>query len=77
MTARFALALILIGLITLMVFVTTYMNQEGDVRSLLLGASLCALGLILRRRVARREQAEPSRFRMLRRLSERREEDEN
>jgi len=77
MTARFALALILIGLITLIVFVTTYMNQEGDVRSLLLGAILCALGLILRRREARRERAESGRFRMLRRLSERGEEDEN
>ena len=77
MTARFALALILIGLITLMVSVTTYMNQEGDVRSLLLGASLCALGLILRRRVARRERAESGRFRMLRRFSERGEDDEN
>lgn len=76
MTARFALALILIGLIVLTVFVTTYMNQEGDVRSLLLGASLCALGLILRRRVARRERAESGRFRMLRRLSGRGEEDE-
>ena len=77
MTARFALALILIGLITLMVSVTTYMNQEGDVRSLLLGASLCALGLILRRRVARRERAESGRFRLLRRFSERGEVDEN
>lgn len=77
MTARFALALILIGLITLMVSVTTYMNQERDVRSLLLGASLCALGLILRRRVARRERAESGRFRMLRRFSERGEDDEN
>jgi len=77
MTARFAQALILIGLIALMVFVTTYMNQEGDVRSLLLGVSLCALGLIIRRRVARRERAESGRFRMLRRLSERGEEVEN
>jgi hypothetical protein len=77
MTARFAQALSLIGLIALTVFVTTYMNQEGDVRSLLLGASLCALGLILRRRVARREQAESGRFRMLRRLSGRDEEDDN
>ena len=77
MTARFALALILIGLIALTVFVTTYMNQDGDVRSLLLGASLCTLGLIIRRRVARRERTEPGRFRMLRRLSERREKDEN
>ena len=78
MTARFALALILIGLIALTVFVATYMNQEGDVRSLLLGASLCTLGLIIRRRVARRERTETGRFRMLRRLSERgKEEDEN
>ena len=77
MTARFALALILIGLIALTVFVTTYMNQEGDVRSLLLGASLCALGLILRRRAARRERAESGRFRMLRSLSAREEEDDN
>lgn len=76
MAYRFGLALILIGLISLMVFTVTSLNQEGDVRTLLLGASLCALGLIMRRRIARRNRTESGRFRIFRRLSERFPEDE-
>jgi hypothetical protein len=77
MAYRFGLALILIGLICLMVFAVTYMNQEGDARTLLLGASLCALGLIIRRRIARRDRIETNRFRMLRQFSERNLEEED
>jgi hypothetical protein len=77
MAYRFGLALILIGLISLIVFAVTYMNQEGDVRTLLLGASLCALGLIIRRRIARCNKIETSRFRMFRRFNERINEEED
>lgn len=76
MAFRFGLALILIGLISLMVFAVTSQNQEGDVRTLLLGASLCALGLMIRRRIVRRNRIESGRFRMFRRISERNPEDE-
>jgi uncharacterized membrane protein len=76
MAYRFGLALILIGLISLMVFAVTYLNQEGDVLTLLLGASLCALGLMIRRRIARRNRSEASRFRIFRRFRERIPEDE-
>ena len=76
MAYRFGLALILIGLISLMVFAVTSLNQEGDARTLLLGASLCALGLMIRRRIARRNRVETGRFRMFRRISERIPEDE-
>jgi uncharacterized membrane protein len=71
MVYRFSLALILIGLICLMIFALSFTYLQGDLRSLLVGASLCALGLILRRRAARRERIEPTRFRMLRRTTER------
>ena len=66
MTFRFGSALILIGLITLVVFALGLSVQQADVRALLGGAALCALGLILRRRAAR-SAASPARFRMLRR----------
>jgi hypothetical protein len=71
MAYRFGLALILIGLISLMVFAVTYLNQEGDVLTLLLGASLCALGLMIRRRLAQRNRIDSGRFRIFRRFSER------
>jgi len=53
MTFRFGSALILIGLITLVVFALGLSVQQADVRALLGGAALCALGLILRHRAAR------------------------
>jgi uncharacterized membrane protein len=71
MAYRFGLALILIGLICLMVFAVTFLNHEGDVRTLLLGASLCALGLMVRRRIARRDRIDTGRFRIFRRFGER------
>lgn len=66
MTFRLGSALILIGLLTLVVFLLGMSVQEADVRLLLAGASLCGLGLLLHRRTAR-AQASPARFRMLRR----------
>lgn len=77
MAYRFGLALILVGLISLMVFAVTFLNQEGDVRTLLFGASLCALGLMIRRRIARRNRIEAGRFRMFRRFDERIPEEED
>ena len=66
MTYRLGSALILIGLIVLIVFLLGWSIQQVDVRALLGGAALCALGLLLRRRAAR-SAASPARFRLLRR----------
>jgi hypothetical protein len=66
MTFRLGSALILIGLLALVVFLLAMTVQQADVRLLLGGAALCALGLLLHRRAAR-AQASPARFRTLRR----------
>jgi hypothetical protein len=66
MTYRLGSALILIGLIILIVFLLGLSVRQGDVRALLGGAALCALGLLLRRRSVR-SAAPPARFRLLRR----------
>ncbi|MCJ7678421.1 MAG: hypothetical protein MUO35_11950, partial [Anaerolineales bacterium] len=66
MTYRLGSALLLVGLIVLVVFVLGLTVQQADMRALLGGAALCALGLLLRRRAAR-AAGSPSRFRMLRR----------
>ena len=66
MTFRLGSALILIGLLTLVVFLLGLSVQQPDVRLLLGGAALCALGLLVHRRVSR-AQAPAGRFRMLRR----------
>ena len=66
MTLRLGSALILIGLLTLVVFLLGLSVQQADVRLLLGGAALCALGLLLRRRVSR-AQASTGRFRTIRR----------
>jgi len=66
MTYRLGSALILIGLIILIVFLLGLTVQQGDLRALLGGAALCALGLLLRRRAVR-SAASPARFRLLRR----------
>jgi hypothetical protein len=68
MISRFAAALILIGIILLTVFVLTLQVQQADVRVLLLGAAISSIGLLLRRRVARRQRKSSGRFSMLRRL---------
>lgn len=69
MTLRFSLALILIGMIVMMVFIITFSNQQGDLTTLLAGAALCLLGVLVRRRAARTERLKADRFRLLRRLS--------
>ena len=56
MTSRFASSLILMGLIGLVVFITTFLGGKMEVLILLLGASLTALGLILRQRGRRQNQ---------------------
>jgi hypothetical protein len=61
--------LILIGLIALTVFLLTLQIGQADLLVFLLGASLSALGLILRRRSARRHSRHSGRFQTLRRLS--------
>jgi len=66
MTFRLGSALILIGLLALVVFLLGMTVQQADLRLLLGGAALCALGLVLHRR-ASRARASPARFRLLRR----------
>ncbi|TFH38105.1 MAG: hypothetical protein E4G99_00475 [Anaerolineales bacterium] len=68
MISRFAAALILIGLILLTVFVLTLQVEQGDFRVLLFGSALSTLGILLRRRAARRARQTSQRFSTLRRL---------
>jgi hypothetical protein len=65
---RLGSALVLLGMLSLVVFLVTFSNQQGDVLTLLLGAALSALGLILRRKNAPPTRREAMRFRTLRRL---------
>jgi hypothetical protein len=53
MASRFGAALILIGLISLVVFILTLQIQQANTLALLLGSSLTALGLVIRRSAAR------------------------
>ena len=68
MASRFGSALILIGLISLVVFALTLQIHQPNSLALLLGASLTALGLVIRRRAARNAQRRTARFHTLRRL---------
>ena len=68
MGLRAGSALVLLGLIALMVFLVTFTVDQADVRVLVLGAGLGALGLVLRRRAARGARRVSERFRTLRRL---------
>jgi len=68
MASRFGSALILIGLISLVVFILTLQIQQPNTLALLLGASLTALGLVIRRSAARNAQRRATRFHTLRRL---------
>jgi hypothetical protein len=68
MLFRFGSALVLIGTIVLIVFVLTYSAGQADLRTLLVGAGLAVLGLMLRRRGAPAVDAEPARFRTVRRI---------
>ena len=70
MTNRFGLALALIGVITLIVYTISASNRQGDPQVLLVGACLCSIGLLLRRRAARLEKRHAQRFRLLRRNSD-------
>ena len=67
MAHRLSLALILIGAITLLVYITSASNQEGDPQVLLVGAGMCLIGLLLRRRAIRSRASQAQRFRLLRR----------
>jgi hypothetical protein len=49
MVTRFASALILLGVIALVVFLVTLSSGDLNLLVLLLGACLCAIGLLLRR----------------------------
>ncbi len=67
MISRFGSALVLIGLILMVVFLVTFSAGRGELRVLLSGAAISALGLLLRRR--RPERADGSgRFQTLRRI---------
>ena len=68
MASRFGSALILIGLISLVIFILTLQIQQPNTLALLLGASLTALGLVIRRSAARNAQRRITRFHTLRRL---------
>ncbi|MCK5635659.1 MAG: hypothetical protein KAI06_11245 [Anaerolineales bacterium] len=68
MASRFGSALILIGLISIVVFILTLQIHQPNTLALLLGASLTALGLVIRRSAARNAQRRTARFQTLRRL---------
>ena len=74
MASRFGSALILIALFALGIFLLTLEIGQADLRVLLLGAALAALGLLLRRRGRRARRS--TRFESLRRLRGLPEEDE-
>jgi len=74
MASRLGSALILIAVIALVIFLLTLQVGQADLRALLLGASLAALGLLLRRSGRRRVRS--GRFETLRRLSGRSGEDD-
>jgi len=74
MASRFGSALILIAVIALVIFLLTLQVGQADLRALLLGAALAALGLVLRRRG--RHRVRSGRFQTLRRLSGRPGEDD-
>jgi hypothetical protein len=56
------------GVIVLMVFLVSYSDRGGDFTTLLLGSTLCLIGLWIRRLADRRAQRRSSRFRTLRQV---------
>lgn len=64
--SRLGSALVLIGIILMVIFLVTNSAGQGNLRLLLAGAAVSALGVLLRRR--RPERADSGRFRTLRRL---------
>lgn len=70
MIGRLGTALILIGLITLVVFLLTAQVQEADLTILLFGAGVSLFGLLFRRQGAKRAKRQSTRFQLLRRLKD-------
>jgi hypothetical protein len=68
MLLRLGTALVLMGTIALIIFVLTYSAGIADLRTLLVGAALTVIGLVFRRRGAPVQEAEPTRFRTVRKL---------
>ena len=60
--------MILIGLVALVVFSLTLTVGQADLRSLLAGAGLAILGLLIHRRARQTRRAAHGRFRTLRRM---------
>ncbi|HSR47848.1 MAG TPA: hypothetical protein VLL77_07640 [Anaerolineales bacterium] len=71
MLARLGTALAFVGVIILVVFAITFSADQADLRTLLVGAGLAVLGLVLRRRGAP-TAAESSRFVTMRKVMGRR-----
>lgn len=67
MITRMGSALILIGIVLMVIFLVTSSAGQGNLRLLLAGAGISALGLLLRRRRRDQETAN-GRFQTLRRL---------
>jgi hypothetical protein len=74
MLMRLGNALVLIGLITLVVFLITFNAGVADLRTLLAGAGLSIAGLVLRRRGQPKFEAS-SRFVTMRRVMRRKPEE--
>lgn len=70
MLARLGTAFMFVGVIVLVVFVITFSADQADLRTLLAGAGLAVLGLVLRRRGAP-AAAESSRFVTMRKVMRR------
>lgn len=68
MTNRLGLSLILIGMLAMLVFAISALNQQGDLTTLLGGAILCVIGLWFRRRAVRTKEQQSLRFQTLRRI---------
>ena len=70
MLSRLGTALILVGIISLVVFLLTYQVQEADLNVLLFGVGASLFGLLFRRRGARQSARQSTRFQMLRRFKD-------
>jgi hypothetical protein len=70
MISRLGTALILVGIISLVVFLLTYQVQEADLNVLLFGVGASLFGLLFRRRGARQSARQSTRFQMLRRFKD-------
>jgi hypothetical protein len=70
MISRLGTALILVGIISLVVFLLTYQVNEADLNVLLFGVGASLFGLLFRRRGARQSARQSTRFQMLRRFKD-------